>query len=125
MIFPRSAITAATPFVAYLVSTFHQDVGESPSMNGVLHYLSKGNDPYNFIPLNNGKPVLKSTFGHKAARDPYLVQTTEKDRAWTLATDQDINTDGLYMGAFHGSQSIVVWSTTNLGKWDEPSWGLK
>lgn len=124
MIIPRAALAAATPYVAYLVSTFHQQPHQDPSFNGVLQYLSKGNDPHNFIPLNGGKPVLTFNFSHKAARDPFVIQSPSKDQAWTLVTDQDINVNSWYEAAFHGSTSITVWSGTDLADWSE-AWALK
>ena len=63
----------------------------------VYLYLSDGNNPVSFKPLNGGAPVLKPTAGTGGVRDPALVQGggDEAGKKWYIVgTDLDIGKVG-------------------------------
>lgn len=109
MILPRSA----APLVAYLVTTFHE------SSNGIIQYLSNGNDAYNFTPLNQGQPILTPNVGTQGARDPYLLQVPSTNDNWILATDLDISKTTWGQCQVYGSRDIVVWHSSDLLNWED------
>lgn len=85
---------------------------------------SIGNDPTRWKAANNGKPVLTSTKGMHAVRDPSIIRSPEGDKFYLLATD--LNVDGTEHGwrgwdwAQSGaSRYIEIWESRDLRTWSE------
>lgn len=125
-------------YAGYLISTF------SDARPQVQQYLSNGNSASSFTFLNDGQPILASTVGTKGVRDIFLTTDDDRSRYYLIATgrlskihcpegsigselicpsDLDINADGFSWdrATRTGSRGIVVWSSTNLVDWSEPS----
>lgn len=102
-------------YAGYLISTFSDP---EPS---VQQYLSKGNDPGAYTFLNDGKPILDSTVGTGGVRDIYLTHNGDRSQWYLLATDLDINAPGFNwdIATRNGSQSLVIWSSSNLVDWSD------
>ncbi|KAI0599090.1 family 43 glycoside hydrolase [Biscogniauxia sp. FL1348] len=107
----------ASSYVGYLISTF---TDANPQ---VQFHLSDGNSASSFTFLNGGNPVLTSTVGTKGVRDVFLVTNTARSEFHLIATDLDINASGFSWdeATRRGSRGIVVWKSTNLVDWSEPS----
>ncbi|KAH6692199.1 family 43 glycoside hydrolase [Plectosphaerella plurivora] len=106
-----------SPYVGYLISTFSDPTPQ------VQWHLSDGLDASSFRFLNNGRPVLESTVGMRGVRDIFLTTNTARDEYFIIATDLDINTEGFNWdwATRHGSRGLVIWSSSNLVDWSEPS----
>ncbi|POS73053.1 glycoside hydrolase family 43 [Diaporthe helianthi] len=104
-------------YVGYLISTF------SDARPQVQQYLSNGNSASSFTFLNDGQPILASTVGTKGVRDIFLTTNDDRSQYYLIATDLDINADGFSWdkATRTGSRGIVVWTSTNLVDWSEPS----
>ena len=101
----------------YLFVTFK---GEQTPMTEQI-YFALSPDGSKWSALNGAQPVLVSTLGEKGVRDPYLLRSHDGRRFYLLATDLSINLNGNWWRAQSaGSQSIVIWDTTNLVDWSSP-----
>lgn len=111
------AIRQESPYVGYLISTFSDPTPQ------VQWHLSDGLDASSFRFLNNGQPVLESTVGMRGVRDIFLTTNTARSEYFIIATDLDINTEGFNWdwATRHGSQGLVIWSSSDLVNWSEPS----
>jgi len=69
-----------SPFIGYLISTF-SDVNPT-----VQFYLSKGDDPSNFVFANQAKSVLVSKAGTKAVRDVFLTCNGDRSQWYMMGT---------------------------------------
>jgi sucrose-6-phosphate hydrolase SacC (GH32 family) len=103
----------ALPLVGYLVSTFNDQ------QTGIMQYLSKGADAYNFQALNGGKPTVTSSVLTRGTRDPFVLVGPNRSSFWMLATDLDIAKTSWGESQTHGSRSIVVWSSNDLVSWKQ------
>lgn len=92
-------------------------------------YFGISEDGLNFKALNSSKPVIESTLGTHGLRDPFIIRSHEGDKFYLIATDltvagvtQDgVNYPGMGWGEnqTNGSQSIMVWESTDLVNWSE------
>lgn len=95
--------------------------GESTD-DGESIYLgaSKGNDPLDYDELNDGEPVLESSFGTEGLRDPFVIRSPEGDRFYLLATDLKAYPAVDFGEAQEtGSKYIEVWESTDLVHWSD------
>ncbi|GAM43325.1 arabinosidase [Talaromyces pinophilus] len=108
------------PFSGYAMVNF----ARSNCLRGQQVYMaySVGNDPTRWKAVNNGQPILTSTKGVHAVRDPTLIRSPEGDKFYLLATD--LNVDGVEYGwrgwdwAQSGcSRYIEVWESRDLRTW--------
>lgn len=84
-------------------------------------YFALSRDGRKWEALNKAEPVLISKLGEKGVRDPYLLRSHDGQRFYLLATDLSIHLKNDWHRATHaGSQSIVIWDSTNLVQWSEP-----
>jgi hypothetical protein len=84
-------------------------------------HLALSKDGRTWQGLNDGKPVLVSTDGDRGVRDPYLLRSADGRGFVLLATDLCINRTGNWRRAVEaGSQSIVIWKSSDLVHWSEP-----
>ncbi len=92
-------------------------------------YFGISQDGLNFTALNDSKPVIESTLGTHGLRDPFIIRSHEGDKFYLIATDltvAGVTQDGVtYPGQgweenqTNGSQSIMVWESTDLVNWSE------
>lgn len=92
-------------------------------------YFAVSEDGLNFNALNAGKYVLESTKGTHGLRDPFIIRSHEGDKFYLLATDltvSGVTQNGVdYPGMDwsknqkNGSQSIMVWESTDLVNWSK------
>lgn len=113
--FTASAALAADG--GFLFVTFKGE--QSPLTEQIYFVLSA--DGRQWDALNSGEPVLVSTLGEKGVRDPYLLRAADGKTFYLLATDLSINLNRNWGRAVkHGSQSLVIWESTDLVHWSEP-----
>lgn len=88
--------------------------------NGEQIYFASSKDGMNWDDLNHAEPVLTSTLGEKGVRDPFLLRSPEGDKFYLIATDLKINGgNGWEAAQNEGSQSLMVWESTDLVNWSE------
>jgi hypothetical protein len=91
------------------------DAGESIYLGA-----SKGNDPLDYDELNDGEPVLESSYGTKGLRDPFVIRSAEGDRFFLLATDLKAYPEVDFGEAQEtGSKYIEIWESTDLVHWSD------
>ncbi|MBD8079470.1 immunoglobulin-like domain-containing protein [Cellulosimicrobium arenosum] len=95
--------------------------GEStPDGESVYFSVSDGNDPLDWIELNEGEPVLTSELGEKGLRDPFIIRSPEGDRFYLLATDLRIYGGNDFGNAQErGSLNLMIWESTDLVHWSD------
>ena len=88
--------------------------------DGEQIYFAASKDGDKWYDLNDNKPVLTSTMGEKGVRDPFIIRSPEGDKFYMIATDLKIN-GGNGWGAAQtaGSQSLMVWESTDLVNWSD------
>lgn len=90
--------------------------------------VSRGDDPEQWDPLNDGKPILASQLGTTGIRDPYLAFNPETETYYIIATDLRVfggdNGSGSCTSWCHwttkGSTKLLVWESTDLVRWGAP-----
>lgn len=88
------------------------------SANGEQIYFADSEDGLKWTSLNEGKPVVTSKLGEKGLRDPFIIRSPEGDKFYMIATDLKINGgNGWTAAQTNGSQSIMVWESTDLVNW--------
>lgn len=101
----------------YLFVTFKGE--QSPMMEQI--YFAASKDGRQWAALNGGEPVLISKLGEQGVRDPYLLRSHDQIKFYLLATDLSINLNPNWGRAqTAGSQSIVIWESTDLVHWLPP-----
>lgn len=86
--------------------------------NGEQIYLGASKDGLNWQELNDNQPILTSDLGEKGVRDPFIIRSPEGDKFYLIATDLKIyNGNGWGAAQSSGSQSIMVWESTDLVNW--------
>jgi hypothetical protein len=69
-------------YTGYLFNTF------TDANHTGLQYLSNGNTPYEFLPLNGGNPLFVSEVGTKGIRDLYLTTNSGRSVWYLIATGE-------------------------------------
>lgn len=99
-------------FFAYFTGEYFAD--------GEQVYFSASRDGLNWSDLNDNQPYLTSTQGEKGVRDPFILRSPEGDKFYLIATDLKINGGNGWTAAQEaGSQSLMVWESTDLVNWSE------
>lgn len=112
-------------YAGYLFGHF---IGEETENHEQI-YFAVSDDGLSFKDMNNCKPVLVSKVGERGVRDPYLYRSHEGDRFFLVATDLSIhnrggwvqNEQGYYDASTTGSHNLVLWQSTDLVNWGEPT----
>ncbi|XME03704.1 immunoglobulin-like domain-containing protein [Lachnospiraceae bacterium C1.1] len=100
----------------YLFAHF---TGEGYS-NGEQIYFADSADGLNWDALNDGEPVIESELGERGVRDPFIIRTPDGDKFYLIATDLKIyGGNGWTAAQTAGSQSIMVWESTDLVNWSD------
>lgn len=101
----------------FLFATFKGE--KSPLTEQV--YFALSSDGKKWEALNGGEPVLVSQVGEKGVRDPFLVRSPDGGKIYLIATDLSISLNPSWDRSMNaGSQSIVIWESTDLVQWTEP-----
>jgi len=110
----------ATAFGAdggYLFVTFKGE--QSPLTEQI--YFAVSQEGRQWHALNAAEPVLISQLGEQGVRDPYLLRAHDGKTFYLLATDLSIHLNHDWKRAqTAGSQSLVIWESTNLVNWLPP-----
>ncbi|WP_435738666.1 immunoglobulin-like domain-containing protein [Cellulosimicrobium sp. PMB13] len=111
-------LPAAADYEGYFFPYFE---GEStPDGESVYFSVSDGNDPLDWVELNDAEPVLTSELGEKGLRDPFIIRSPEGDRFFLLATDLRIYGGNNFANAQErGSRALMIWESTDLVNWSE------
>ncbi|KAL8383436.1 hypothetical protein RB595_010569 [Gaeumannomyces hyphopodioides] len=76
---------------------------------------SNGNNALSFTELNGGKPILKSAYGDKGVRDPFVTRSVDGSKFYILATDLCIGCGTSWGDAqTRGSRHIEIWESPDL-----------
>lgn len=99
-------------FFAYFAGEGYSD--------GEQIYFAASQDGLNWQDLNNNNPILTSSLGEKGVRDPYILRAACQDKFYLIATDLKINGgNGWDAAQTNGSQSLMVWESTDLVHWSD------
>lgn len=102
--------------MAYLFSHFREKI--TPDGEQVYFALSK--DGFNWIQLNNGKPILTSTMGEKGCRDievirlksgGFVILTTDLSIAYRMDENYQVNWKEVNST---GSKCLCMWKTDDF-----------
>ncbi len=122
-------------YVGYLLVTF---TGEG-SANGEQVYMSLAGEGegFKFQGLKNNQPILTSVASEKGVRDPFIYRSPEGDKFYIIATDLKINnrknqdgsnggwsntSHGYTFPTVNGTHTLILWETTDLANWGEPTY---
>ncbi|PWZ02443.1 putative arabinase [Testicularia cyperi] len=109
----------ATP--KYAGYGFYYFLGNAEGQEQIYAAVSKGNDPTSWDLLNKGNPILVSNVGTKGVRDPYLIRSPDGTKYFLIATDLHVGSGTSFEdGARRGSNSIVIWQSSDLKNWSSP-----
>lgn len=105
------------PFEAYAFSYF---TGNTLQGENIFFASSNGNNALDWKELNRGQPVLKSKFGTRGLRDPFIIRSPEGDTFYMIATDLSIGSGTSWGAAVRqGSLYLEVWESHDLINWSE------
>jgi sucrose-6-phosphate hydrolase SacC (GH32 family) len=83
-------------------------------------YFSVSKDGLKWDTLNAAKPILTSKLGDLGVRDPFIIRSPKEDKFYIIGTDLSIHYRGDWAEVQRsGSQSIMVWESTDLVNWSE------
>ncbi|MDQ4051594.1 MAG: Ig-like domain-containing protein [Actinomycetota bacterium] len=120
----RSIVVRVRPLpqqADYEAYAFAYFAGESTDAGEKIYFgASTGNDPLDYDELNDGDPVLSSSFGTKGLRDPFIIRSPEGDRFFLLATDLKAYPAVDFGEAQEtGSKYMEIWESTDLVHWSD------
>ena len=88
--------------------------------DGEQIYFAASKNGLKWYDLNDNEPVLTSDQGEKGVRDPFILRSAEGDKFYMIATDLKINGgNGWGAAQTSGSQSLMVWESTDLVNWSD------
>ncbi|KAH8177216.1 glycosyl hydrolases family 43 domain-containing protein [Sarocladium implicatum] len=94
--------------------------GNSIEGENIYFAATNGNDALSWKELNGGQPVLKSQYGTKGLRDPFIIRSHDGTRFWIIATDLSIGSGTAWGDAVRtGSRYIEVWESEDLVNWSD------
>ena len=100
---------------AYLFTHFTED--KTGDQEYVWFSLSR--DGLHWTDLGNDEPLLKSEFGTKGVRDPFIVYDEKLKKYFIIATDLLTTSGNWYDFSHKGSRSLVVWESEDLINWSK------
>jgi len=104
----------------YLMVHFIQD--ENNYKEKIYLDISRGDNPEQWDPLNDGEPVLASSVGTTGVRDPYLTYNPETETYYIIATDLRVwGGDNRGWDAWQRTYStkMNVWESKDLITWSD------
>lgn len=110
----------------YLLAHFREE--PSGYAEKVYFDISTGGTPWEWEPLNGGRPVLASNVGTTGARDIHLTRNPQTGVYYVVCTDlrvfdpdrSDPPGDRWKEWSHHGSTRLLVWRSTDLIEWSGP-----
>jgi hypothetical protein len=109
-------------YTDYLMVYF---VGEHLENGEQIYFaVSNDNDAGSWTAVGDGSPALTSTVGTTGVRDPSLIRSPDGSKFFLIATDLWVHPRGWDVGddyTENGSKGIVVWESSDLKTWSEPS----
>ncbi|KAL2884781.1 Glycosyl hydrolases family 43 [Ceratocystis lukuohia] len=94
--------------------------GNSIEGENIYFASSVGNNALQWQELNDNKPVLRSNFGTKGLRDPFIIRSHEGDVFYLIATDLSIGSGTSWGDSVRtGSRYLEIWESTDLKTWSE------
>lgn len=109
----KPAQISDSDYKGYLFAYF-TDAGRSDAEQT---YFSLSKDGLHWDELNDNNPTLTSTVGTKGVRDQFIMRSPEGDKFYLIATDLRIASTDWGTCQRSGSQSVVVWESTDLVNW--------
>ncbi|WP_082461943.1 LamG-like jellyroll fold domain-containing protein [Agromyces sp. Leaf222] len=121
-----SPAAEATDAYGYLLVHFIED--SAGYAEKIYLDVSRGDDPEQWDPLNDGKPILASQLGTTGIRDPYLTFNPETKTYYIIATDLRVFGGDGGSGSCtswcywtkSASTKLLVWESTDLVSWGAP-----
>ncbi|KAJ4385397.1 hypothetical protein N0V93_009825 [Gnomoniopsis smithogilvyi] len=111
----RQAIASELVYEGYAFAYF---TGNTVAGENIYFAASEGNDALQWTELNNGQPVLTSTYGTTGLRDPFIIRSFEGDTFWLLATDLSIGSGTSWGDSVRtGSRYLEIWESNDLVTW--------
>ena len=119
-------MTTPTDEGAYLFVHF---IDEEQTEDKEQLYFSVSKNGTSWRTLNGVQPVLDTKTldgGTGGIRDPHIIRSPEGDKFYMIATDlsiynlRDLGNEKWGYSQEQGSQSIVIWESTDLVNWSEP-----
>ncbi|MGI9823021.1 LamG-like jellyroll fold domain-containing protein [Agromyces sp. Marseille-Q5079] len=119
-------VAEATDDYGYLMVHFIED--SAGYAEKIYLDVSRGDDPEQWDPLNDGKPILASQLGTTGIRDPYLTFNPETQTYYIIATDLRVFGGDGGSGSCtswcywtkSASTKLLVWESTDLVSWGAP-----
>lgn len=92
--------------------------GSTKEGENIFFAASEGNNALQWTELNDGQPVLTSTYGTTGLRDPFIMRSVEGDTFWLLATDLSIGSGTSWSDSVKtGSRYLEIWESNDLVTW--------
>ncbi|MFP7706646.1 LamG-like jellyroll fold domain-containing protein [Trueperella sp. LYQ141] len=120
-----TAAPAANDPYGYLMVHFIED--SQGYAEKIYLDISRGNNPEQWDPLNDGKPILASQLGTTGVRDPYITYNPQTQTYYIIATDLRVfggdNGSGdctsWCQWSLHGSTKLNIWESKDLVHWSD------
>lgn len=112
-------VSADTPYGYLMVHFIENSAGYSEK---IYLDISRGDNPEQWDPLNEGEPILASNLGKTGVRDPYLTYNPETKTYYIIATDLRVfGGDEAGWGVWQKSYStkMNVWESEDLITWSD------
>ncbi|KAJ4352500.1 uncharacterized protein N0V89_007848 [Didymosphaeria variabile] len=109
------SVAQSDPLEGYAFLYF---TGSTVAGENIFLAASTGNNALNWTELNGGQPILKSSYGTKGLRDPFVIRSAEGDKFFLLATDLSIGSGTSWDAAVRtGSRYLEIWESSDLINW--------
>lgn len=113
--FVRQALADDLVYEGYAFAYF---TGSTKEGENIFFAASAGNNALQWTELNDGQPVLTSTYGTTGLRDPFIMRSVEGDTFWLLATDLSIGSGTSWSDSVKsGSRYLEIWESNDLVTW--------
>jgi beta-xylosidase len=94
--------------------------GNTLAGENIYFAASNGNNALSWQEVNNAQPVLKSSYGTKGLRDPFIMRSHEGDTFYLIATDLSIGSGTSWGDSVKfGSRHLEVWESHDLKNWSK------
>lgn len=113
-----ASVRQAVAGLVYEGYAFAYFTGSTTEGENIFFAASEGNDALQWTELNDGQPVLTSTYGTTGLRDPFIMRSVEGDTFWLLATDLSIGSGTSWGDSVKtGSRYLEIWESNDLVTW--------
>jgi hypothetical protein len=111
------AVAARDEYEGY---TFIYFVNNTLAGENIFMAASNGNDVLSWTELNGDQAVLRSEYGTKGLRDPFVLRSHDGGKFYLMATDLS-TADGISWdeASRHGSRYLEFWESEDLVNWSE------